>query len=95
MRQITPFEIGQKFYYTGDMANDSDFGEITEVHPPTKYTQLRYTVLFDSGKTRIVDHFAFNVSPGQRFKTIEQYNRENADKTQYLNNLFQKIGSSK
>lgn len=73
---MQPFNIGQRFYYTGDMANSSGFGEIIEVQPATKYTQLRYNCKFDSGKVRIVDHCSFNVSVGQRFKTIEQYTSE-------------------
>lgn len=73
---MQPLPIGQKFYYTGDMANSSDFGEILEVQLPTKYTQLRYKCSFENGKERIVEHSSFVKSIGQRFKTMEQYNEE-------------------
>ncbi|HXU25585.1 MAG TPA: hypothetical protein VN698_00020 [Bacteroidia bacterium] len=73
---MEPLKIGQKIYYTGDMANASDFGIITEVFEPTKYTYWMYKIKFDSGKERKVEAYGFNKSPGQRFKTIEQYNQE-------------------
>lgn len=69
-------QIGQKFYYTGDQANSSDFGEIIEIHERTNYTQVRYLCKFESGKERIVEAMSFNKGIGQRFKTIEQYNEE-------------------
>lgn len=73
---------GDRFYYTGDMANGSSFGTITEVLQPTKYSHLRYRVTFDTirfeGDTKesIVEYFSFNKGIGQRFKTMDQYNEE-------------------
>lgn len=72
---------GQRFYYTGDQANVSGFGTITEVLAATKYTQMSYRCLFDDGRgERVIMHQAFSPSIGQRFKTIEQYNEERAAK---------------
>lgn len=68
--------IGQKFEYTGDMANLPDAGEIIEVLEPTKYTQLRYRCQMESGKEKIVEALSFEKSIGQRFKTAEQVEQE-------------------
>ena len=81
-------QAGQKIYYTGDMANESSFGEIMEVFPPTKYTYIMYKIKFDNGKERKVEAYGFNKGIGQRFKTIEQYNEERRLGMEKLYNQF-------
>jgi hypothetical protein len=39
-------QIGQKFYYSGDMANNASEGEIIGINEPTKYTYLEYKVRY-------------------------------------------------
>jgi hypothetical protein len=76
----TTLKEGQRFFYTGDMANCSTFGTILDVQN-TKYG-LNYHVEFDNerfdGDSRfdILYEYSFDKGVGQRFKTIEQFNQE-------------------
>lgn len=81
--------VNDRFYYTGDMANSSSFGTITEVLQPTKYTPLQYRVTFDNARfegdkqTSVVYALLFNKGVGQRFKPIDQYNTEKQQSIDY------------
>jgi hypothetical protein len=79
---------GQRFYYTGDQANNSSFGEIVEQISATKYTQFSYKIKFEDGRESVIMHQSFSPSIGQRFKTIEQYNEERANKMEQLYKQF-------
>lgn len=85
-----PLEVGQKFYYTGDMGNNPDQGEIIEVLEPTKYTQLRYRCKMTSGKEKIIEAIGFHKSIGQRFKTVEQVEEERQDKIRQMQQYYGK-----
>lgn len=68
-------QIGQEFYYAGDMANASNFGKIVGIEEATRYTSYRYIVQMEGDvKTRIVDHYLFDKSIRQTFELIEDYN---------------------
>ena len=82
---------GQKFYYTGDQANNSSFGEIIEQIPATKYTQFSYKVRYEDGRESTIMHQAFSPSIGQRFKTIEQYNEEREKKMEQFYKQFPRL----
>ena len=77
----TELKKGQRFYYTGDRANRSTFGTITGIKDHGKFG-YSYIVKYDDqrfkGDTKIgyVESRSFSIGPGQRFKTIEQYNEE-------------------
>lgn len=79
----TRLSVGQRFEYTGDMANSPDAGEIIEVIEPTQYSGLRYKCKMDSGKEKIVEALSFQKSIGQRFKTVEQMQEERHELDQY------------
>lgn len=67
--------IGDKYYYTGDQANIPDFGVILNIWAD-KWGEF-FTGKLDDGRLQEgIYLIAFNESPGQRFKTIEQYNSE-------------------
>lgn len=69
---MNQLNIGQKIHYTGDMANDAAFGEI--IYIDAEVCEVKY----DDGKVRVVYLSSFSKGPGQRYKTIEQYNEERA-----------------
>ena len=85
MRNIfDELQIGIRVYYTGDFANVSDFGTITK-RESGRWGEF-VDVTLDDG--RIFTHvFAsgFDRSPGQRFKTMTQYNQERAEQLAKLN----------
>ncbi len=79
-------KVGQKIYYTGDMANGDSFGEIIKVETISIYP-VTYTIKYEEerfeGDTKIskcILPSSFEKSPGQRFKTIEQYEEERTEK---------------
>jgi len=87
---IKRLSVGQRFHYTGDMANNPDDGVIMEVLEPTTYTQLRYRCQMDSGIDKIVEALSFEKSIGQRFKTIEQVEEEKQEKRRQMEEFFSK-----
>lgn len=75
--------VGDRFYYTGDMANRSSFGTIVARIEDPKWG-LRYSVEFDDdGRTsHSIMPASFTFGPGQRFKTMSQYDAERAEATE-------------
>lgn len=72
MKQL---EKGQRFYYTGDAANQSGFGVIDGIKDDN------YHIKFDDGRPWAwVANYVWDKSPGQRFMTIEQYNEERSER---------------
>jgi hypothetical protein len=66
---------GDRYYYTGDMANVSDFGTITEIISD-KWGNFFSGKLDDGRIQRRVYLLMFQKGAGQRFKTMTQYNSE-------------------
>ena len=66
-------KIGDKFYYTGDMANHAGFGVITARH-----NQFIDAKLDDGRVLKGIYTAMFEEGSGQRFKLIDQYNAERA-----------------
>jgi len=67
--------IGDRYYYTGDQANVSDFGTITKLEND-KWGSFFFGKLDDGREQKRIHLIAFEKGVGQRFKTIEQYNQE-------------------
>lgn len=83
-------EIGDRYYYTGDQANIEDFGTITNII--SDKWGMRFEGRLDDGRIqRGVHIIVFDKGPGQRFKSMEQYNQEREAALekfkQYANNL--------
>jgi len=67
-------QIGQRIYYTGDMANCEDTGTIIESIPADNYMPLHYTIHLDNGRVlRGVYHLMFAKERGQRFWLLEDW----------------------
>ena len=67
-------ELGQRVYYTGDMANIEDSGTITTVHPEDKWAPESYTVDLDDGRVfRKAMNLSFDSSPGRRFWPLDEW----------------------
>ena len=74
------FKIGQKFYYTGDMANIPGIAKIIEIKSSIYYGKIyNLKIENDSGESRIakgITATAFEKSPGRRFIPWEEYQEE-------------------
>jgi len=74
-------KIGQRFFYTGDMANLSSWGTITGIKECSMFG-ITYDVEYDEErfeedtKKGTAQPLSFNKGIGQRFKTEEQYRAE-------------------
>lgn len=79
----TQITVGNRYYYTGDQANSSDFGIITELSK-NKWGEFFSGKLDDGRIQKSVYLLAFNKGPGQRFKTIDQYNEEREESLKNL-----------
>lgn len=50
MNKYENLQVGERVYYTGDMANVDGCGSITEVHGPDRFYARWYTVKLDDGR---------------------------------------------
>ena len=67
-------DLGQRIYYTGDMANAEDFGTIIAVREPNKYAPLSYDIRLDDGRLfKGVWDLSFQPSPGRRFWPLDEW----------------------
>ncbi len=76
--------LGQRIYYTGDMANAEDSGTVVAVNPPTSYTRssgqtvqilgVTYDIESDDGRTwRGLTAAHFAPGPGRRFWMLDEW----------------------
>ena len=71
--------IGERIYYTGDMANVPGWCTVTDHHPRTQWRPECVTLTNDDGRVHAkLPAPCFTVSPGQRFKPEQQYHTEHA-----------------
>jgi hypothetical protein len=80
---------GDRYYYTGDMANASDFGVITKI-TSDKWGTRFWGKLDDGREQKAVTILVFEKGVGQRFKTIEQYNQERAEQFKKMEEILTK-----
>jgi hypothetical protein len=82
-------KIGDHIFYTGDMTNWEDWGEITDIKDDN--WGLRYTVTLKDGRVfRDLYPAMFEKSVGQRFKTENQVKQEQAEYLKRLERLYGK-----
>lgn len=76
--------LGQRIYYTGDMANAEDSGTVVAVNPPTSYTRsngqtvqilgVTYDIECDDGRSwRGITPAHFAPGPGRRFWLLDEW----------------------
>jgi hypothetical protein len=71
---MTLLSIGTKIYYTGDMANQSGFGEVI-AHRSDWGMDIR----FEDGRAfNALTMSSFSAGPGRRFMTLETHKAERA-----------------
>jgi hypothetical protein len=75
----TELQVGDRIFYTGDMANQPAFGRIVGRVEDPKWG-LSYNIEFadedQRWQSRGIRPASFQASPGQRFKTLLQYEAE-------------------
>ena len=83
MKQLA---IGQKIYYTGDMANQDGFGEIVEIETNDRFGITEYKIeMQDDEEERTMWISANSITDvykghcGFRFVTLEAYDKFRAD----------------
>lgn len=72
----TPLQIGDRIYYTGDMANAESAGTIVAVNPATHHSGPSVDIDLDDEpdrRFRVVSLLAFNPAPGRRFWLLPEY----------------------
>lgn len=80
-------KIGERIFYTGDMANVEGWGVISDIKDDE--WGLRYTVtLKDSRVCRELYPAMFEKSVGQRFKTENQVKQEQAERLRCFERLY-------
>jgi len=69
--------VGTLIYYTGDMANQPDFGIVEKINPADRFGGPSVNVKLEDGRThRGLPVLAFNPGPGRRFMTADEYHEE-------------------
>lgn len=77
----TPLKIGDRIYYTGDMANCASEGTIVAYRPASKYASESWDILFDEERfEKDEDRRAngimacmFDPAPGRRFWLLSDW----------------------
>jgi len=66
--------VGQRIYYTGDMANIEDEGRIVRMRPADRLAPESYDVKLNDGRIfRGVYHLSFDPGPGRRFWPLDEW----------------------
>ena len=74
-------KIGDRIYYTGDMANIEDKGTIFKIRPATKYGPLSYDIRLDDGREFLgVYDLSFQPSIGRRFWLLTDWKKDRDEK---------------
>ena len=76
-------ERGDRYFYTGDMANISDFGIITAIYQD-KWGSFADGKLNDGREQKRLYVSMFSKGPGQRFIPIEQYEEDRKEQTKII-----------
>jgi len=84
--------IGTEIYYTGDQANIPDFGKITKINEPTKYSDFSYEIELNDG--RIKKHILpiMFTGIGKRFWVKEEYLK---DREEQIDSMYKRLGLDK
>ena len=82
-------KIGERIFYTGDMANPEGWGKISDIKDDN--WGLRYTVTLKDGRVfPSIFPAMFENSVGQRFKTENQVKQEQAEHLRHFERLYGK-----
>jgi hypothetical protein len=82
-------EIGERIFYTGDIANPEGWGTISDIKDDE--WGIRYTVTLKDGRVlRELYPAMFEKSVGQRFKTENQVKQEQAEHLRRFERLYGK-----
>jgi len=72
-------KVGQRIYYTGDMANFPTYGTITKIILPDRWGGVSYLIKFDdetyegdTKKEAYINYLSFQPGPGRRFMLEEE-----------------------
>jgi len=88
-------KTGTRIYYTGDMANVSDFGAITRIIEADKFAPLRYDIKMDDGRVfRQVYDLSFAPGAGRRFMTEAEYLADRAIKISQMEAAYKRLQSN-
>ena len=80
MATKTRFALGDKVYYTGDMANASGSGEVVKITPADKWGGESYDIQLEDGGYRWprIGGISFKATPGRRFWALEEWDEDQA-----------------
>ena len=85
-------EIGDRIFYTGDIANPEGWGTISDIKDDE--WGVRYTVTLKDGRVlRELYPAMFEKSVGQRFKTENQVKQEQAEHLRRFEMTYGKKGA--
>ena len=70
-------KLGDKIYYTGDMANSEGFGQIVFINPPNRWAGETYDIAFDDGRVfKGIYPEMFDAGSGRRFWPLEEWQED-------------------
>jgi len=83
-------KVGDRVYYTGDMANCPSYGTVTAYHPRTQYRPESVSIKHDDERfegdterfSRYVPIIAFKPHPGRRFWLASEYDADRQAQTE-------------
>ena len=92
--QSTEVEVGDRIYYTGDMANPSDWGTVTVVHGPDRWNSKGSFELKHDSDHHIshLNHLNLSTGPGLRFITEKAYYETRARKIAQSQAEYRRLG---
>lgn len=84
--------VGSKIYYTGDMANQPYFAKVVEIREDSWGTKFLLEEV-ENGEKHWIEAISFSESPGQRFKTMQQYNDEREEQMAEFKRTMERLNS--
>ncbi len=78
----TDYQVGDRIYYTGDVANHPSKGVIIKRNEPDRFAPVNYDIWLDEDKhiSRGIYHLSFTLGPGQRFWLLSEWEADQQER---------------
>ncbi len=88
--------LGQRIYYTGDVANVDGTGTVVAVRPPSRFAEESYDIDMDDGRTKpSIFGSMFDPSPGRRFWPLDEWLADRRKRIEQMKAEMQRIAEGR
>ena len=92
MNNTENYQVGDKIYYTGDMANNPAFGVIIKRRESDRFAPISYDIEFDNGQIDMgIYHLSFKTGGGRRFWLLSEWEADRKIKIEEMQKHMREI----